>query len=256
MSRREFVKAAGAVPLAASISSLAGETKDSATVGEWADDAAGLPCYRYTGPVPFQSPSSKISAEFLPSVPFFLLGNYRLTVFAHASGMLQILSGERAWGRLNQGPETWSGANHASVEANGTKGALVRMDAPAARTAEKVFGVGYARYDYAAIAGLRVTRTISVLPSTKPGDGTSAFLVSVSLRNEGGMPIEGVYSEDCGAAYAQLFARWDADKELVRYAGSVTKDSVTARCDFTAQEPRPLLFSQKGRMSRFEGAPP
>src|SRR6266567_1964698 len=148
MSRREFVKAAGAVPLAASFSSLSGETKDAATMGEWSDDEAGLPCYRYAGPVPFVSPSSKISAEYLPADPFFLLGNYRLTLVAHASGMLQILSGERAWGRLNQGTETWSGANHASVEVKGTTVPLIGLDA-AARSAEKTFGVGYAQYRYA-----------------------------------------------------------------------------------------------------------
>src|SRR5260370_24178361 len=77
MSRREFVKAAGVMPLAASFSSLSGETKDAVTLGEWSDDSAGLPCYHYAGPVPFVSPSSKISAEYLPADPFFLLGNYR-----------------------------------------------------------------------------------------------------------------------------------------------------------------------------------
>ena len=225
-------------------------------MGEWSDDEAGLPCYRYAGPVPFVSPSSKISAEYLPADPFFLLGNYRLTLFAHASGMLQILSGERAWGRLNQGTETWSGANHASVEVKWTTVPLIGLDAAAARSAEKTFGVGYAQYRYAPIAGLRVTRTLSVLPSRTPGEGTSAFLVSVLLRNEGGKLVEGMYREDFGAKYAQLFARWDGDKEMVRYEGSMTKDGLSARCDFTAKEPRPLLFSQKGRMSRFEGAPP
>src|ERR1700738_2336378 len=179
MSRREFVKAAGAVPLAASFSSLGTETTNAATVGEWSDDVAGLPCYCYAGPVPFASPSSKISAEYLPADPFFLLGNYRLTLFAHVSGMVQILSGERAWGRLNQGPETWSGANHASVEANGTTVPLIGVDAAAARSAEKLFGVGYAQYRYGPIAGLCVTRPLSVMTSTKPGEGRSAFLVSV-----------------------------------------------------------------------------
>jgi len=254
MSRRDFVKAAGAVPLAASFPALPSEAKT--TVGEWSDDGAGLPCYRYTGPVPFVSPSNKISADYLPADPFFLLGNYRLTLIAHVSGMLQILSGERAWGRLNQGPEVWGGDNRASLEANGTTAPLLGVGAAAARTADKLFGVGYAQYRYAPIAGLRVTRTISVLPSRAPGEGASAFLVSVLLRNEGGKPVEGMYREGFGARYAQLFARWDADKEVIHYDGDVTREGVTARCDFTAKEPRPLLFSQKGRMSRFEGAPP
>ena len=256
MSRREFVKAVGAVPLAASFSTLGAEPQAGGSLGEWGDDAAGLPCYHYTGPVPFVSPTSKITPQFLPADPFFLLGNYRLTLFAHVSGIFQIMSGERAWGRLNQGSSQWSGENHASLAANGTTIAMIGLESAAARSAEKTFGVGYAQFRYAPVAGVRVTRTLAVLPSTKPGDGTSAFLISVRLRNEGGKAAEGAYTEDVAAKYAQAFASWDGDKDLVRYSGAVSKEGMQARCDFTAREPRPLLFSKKGRMSRYEGAPP
>ena len=33
--------------------------------------------------------------------PFFILGDYKCTLFAHASGVLQFLKGERAWARIN-----------------------------------------------------------------------------------------------------------------------------------------------------------
>jgi cellobiose phosphorylase len=263
LSRRAFLKTAGAVPVAASLSSLhaclpsnkaaeAGEKR----IGEWSGDAAGLPCYRYLGPLPFVSPSSRISAEYLPEDPFFLLGNYRLTLMVHASGQYQILSGERAWGRLNQGPQRWSGVNDAAVEVAGKRVELVGLNCAAAQRAEKRFGVGYAEYRYAPLADLNMTRSLSVLPSTKPGDGSSAFLVTVQLRNSGREPMEAVYLENVGAAYAQIFAEWDRDQHVVEYSGRIVRAAEHVRCITEAREPRPLLFSRGGRMSRYEGAPP
>ena len=50
LSRRDFVKAAGAVSIAESLSAFAydGEAK---MMGKWSDDAAGLPRYTYLGPI-------------------------------------------------------------------------------------------------------------------------------------------------------------------------------------------------------------
>jgi cellobiose phosphorylase len=258
VSRRAFIKTAAAVPLVASLPSLNAALPGGTDkkIGEWSDDAAGLPSYRYLGALPFVSPSSRISAEYLPDDPFFLLGNYRLTLMVHASGHYQILSGERAWGKLNQGPEQWSGLNDAAVEVAGKRAELVGLTCPAAQQAEKRFGVGYAQYRYEPLPDLHVTRTLSVLPSTKPGDGTSAFVVTVQMRNTGKAPMEAAYLENVGAAYAQVFAEWDTDRNLVKYSSRVVRSADHVRCIVEAKEPRPLLFSRDGRMSRFEGAPP
>jgi cellobiose phosphorylase len=255
LSRRDFVKAAGAVSIAESLPAFAydGEAK---MMGEWSDDAAGLPRYTYLGPVPFPLPSNKITLEYQPEDPFFLIGNYRFTLFTHVSGIYEILTGERAWGRLNQGPGMWSGANRASVTVGGATIPLVGLTERAAQTAEKTFGVGYAQYRYSPAPGLRVTRTLSVMPSPKPGNGTSAFMLSVALRNEGTAPIDVTYVESVKAAYKQAFSQWDTDRDLVHASGNVVKEPAQVRCDFHIPEPRPLLFSRKGRMSRFEGSPP
>jgi cellobiose phosphorylase len=255
ISRRDFVKAAGAVSIAASLPGpgLAAETK---AAGEWSDDAAGLPRYAYTGPVPFPLPSDKTTREYLPEDPFFLIGNYRLTLFAHVSGIYEILSGERAWGRLNQGSGMWSGANRAAVTVGGETVQLVGLTEREAQAAEKDFGIGYAQYRYKPAPGLSVTRTLSVMPSAKAGEGTSGFVLSVALRNEGAKPLDVTYAESVKAAYQQAFSQWDGDRNLVKITRAVAKDGGQVRCDFHAEEPRPLLFSHKGRMSRFEGAPP
>ncbi len=271
ISRRDFVKAAGAVSLAASLPAL-GLGAETNAVGEWGDDAAGLPRYTYLGPVPFPlvagkitranlvldaDPfSGKITREYLPEDPFFLIGNYRFTLFTHVSGLYEILSGERAWGRLNQGPGMWSGANRAAVTVGGETVPLVGLTERAAQVAEKDFGIGYAQYRYKPATGLSVTRTLSVMPSAKAGEGTSAFVLSVALRNEGAAPLNVTYAESVKAAYKQAFAQWDMDRGLLHATGNVVKEPAQVRCDFQIAEPRPLTFSRKGRMSRFEGAPP
>lgn len=255
LSRRNFLKTAGAVPIAASLPAL-GFNGEARMIGEWSDDEAGLPRYTYLGPVPFPLPSSNIPREYLPEDPFFLIGNYRFTLFTHVSGIYQILTGERAWGRLNQGSQMWSGANYAEVAVGGKTVPLVGLTHPAAQNAEKIFGSGYAQYRYTPVAGLRVTRTLSVMPSSKPGDGTSAFVLSVGLCNDGAAPLQVTYVESVKAAYKQAFSQWDADRDLLHPTGSVVKEQAQVRCDFQVPEPRPLLFSRNGRMSRFEGAPP
>jgi cellobiose phosphorylase len=255
LSRRDFLRAAGAVPIAASLPAF-GYGAEAKTIGEWSDDEAGLPRYTYLGPVPFPLPSDKIPREYLPEDPFFLIGNYRFTLFAHVSGIYEILSGERAWGRLNQGPGLWSGANRASVTMGEETVLLIGSTERAAQTAEKNFGVGYAQYRYRPLPGLGVTRTLSVMPSSKPGNGTSAFVLSVVLRNEGAAAFDVTYTESVKAAYKQAFSQGDTDRDLLHASGTVVKDAAQVRCDFKIPEPRPLLFSRKGRMSRFEGAPP
>jgi cellobiose phosphorylase len=259
VSRRSFVKAAGAAGFAASLPKLGLATEmtnGTNAIGAWSDDAAGLPRYTYTGPVPFPLPSGKITREYLPEDPFFLIGNYRFTLFTHVSGLYEILSGERAWGRLNQGSGMFSGANRAAVTVGGETVQLVGLTERAAQEAEKEFGIGYAQYRYKPAAGLSVTRTLSVMPSAKVGEGTPAFVLSVALRNDGTSPVNVTYAESVKAAYKQAFSAWDVDRDLLRATGTVVKEAAQARCDFHIAEPRPLMFSKKGRMSRFEGAPP
>ncbi|MGH9587422.1 MAG: twin-arginine translocation signal domain-containing protein, partial [Acidobacteriaceae bacterium] len=110
LTRRTFLAAAGAVAATTLVNQAWPATSISASpLGEWLDDAHGLPCYHYTGPLRFPNSPQRDNAPMIPDDPYFLLGNYRLTLFTHASGLYQILTGERAWGRMNQGDTGWSG---------------------------------------------------------------------------------------------------------------------------------------------------
>jgi cellobiose phosphorylase len=259
LTRRTFLAGAGALAAASLIPPAWSATGAPASpLGEWLDDDSGLPCYRYTGPMRFPDSPQRDGDPMLPDDPFFLLGNYRLTLFTHASGIVQILTGERAWGRMNQGDARWSGSNEAAVEFAGEKHNLIAIDSPAAAAATKRFGVGFARYDYTLAPGLEVTRLLSVAPSTKAGEGVSAFLTQVRLRNAGSSPIQLRYSESVRARYQQLFAQWDDFQHDVSWTPQPAQQSSpdTVQVSFTARGRRLLTFAPPGEMTRFEQFPP
>jgi Glycosyl hydrolase 36 superfamily, catalytic domain len=255
-TRREILTTAGALVAGSVLPAWAAQ--DDSSLGEWLDDDFGLPCYRYTGPLRFPASPKENGTAMLPDDPLFLLGNYRLTLFAHASGIYQIFTSERAWGRVNQGDTRYSGANRATVKAGEQIYELIGIDQPAAIAASKRFGVGFAQYDYNFSPLLRVTRLISVTPSTAPNEGTSAFLVQVRIRNNGTQPIELQYSESTRARYQQVFAPWDqAQKEIAWPADTpTTLNGKTAFVSFRPRTKRKMAFPPQGQMCLLEQFPP
>lgn len=262
VTRRTFLAAAGAVAAASLAASAtpawAAPGVSALSLGDWIEDDYGLPAYHYTGPMRFPDSPMRDGAPMIPDDPFFLTGNYRLTLFTHASGLYQILTGERAWGRMNQGDARWGGVNSATVEISGQRHDLVGLDAPAAIAATRRFGVGFARYDYSLTPSLSVTRLLSVAPSTEIHEGTSAFLTQVTLRNTSSAPLQLRYSELTRAKYQQLFAAWDIPHDgaawPIQPAASPVNGIVTA--SFAARGKRPLTFPPPGEMSRYEQFPP
>ncbi|MGC2163135.1 MAG: hypothetical protein WA634_14580 [Silvibacterium sp.] len=259
LTRRTFLAGAGALAATSLVTPPWSAAEPSAaSLGEWIDDDYGLPAYHYTGPMRFPDSPKRDGEAMIPDDPFFLTGNYRLTLFTHASGLYQILTGERAWGRMNQGDTRWSGANQATVEFSGQKHSLIGLDEPAAIAATKRFGVGFARYDYTLAPSLTVTRVLSVAPSKKIGEGTSAFLTQVRLRNTGSAPLQLRYSETVRAQYQQLFAQWDDFQSNVSWPiePETPPTSNTIRADFIARGKSRLTFPPSGQMTRFEQFPP
>ncbi|MGI0135050.1 MAG: hypothetical protein ACREBW_08860, partial [Candidatus Micrarchaeaceae archaeon] len=246
-TRRTFIAGVGAT-VAASLVKPAWSQTAGGSLGEWRDGSHGLPCYAYHGPIRFVSRYSKapmfgLDGKMLPDDPVFLLGNYRLTLFTHASGLMQILTGERAWGRMNDGGGYWSGANKATCIVDGSRHELVGLDEPAAKEAGKLFGVGFARYSYQLGKGLKVQRSLHVRPSTKPGEGSSAFLVCVRLENASDDTLNVKYVESVLANYRML--HWGAGgRSAPEYAAMpAERVGANALCAGFAVHPRhPLTF--------------
>lgn len=147
--------------------------------GKWDETPAGLPYYQYQGPLPYDAEESD---------PAFLLGNYRLSLKTHLSGIYEIMSGERIWARFNADPERPDyGKNRAVAVIDKQEVDLVGINgitsSPVRYSIET--GIGFTRYDYWLDNGIKCSRMISVMPSDEINKGNPCFLVSVSFTNSG-----------------------------------------------------------------------
>ena len=205
-----------------------GKVATAQGLGTWSWSTAGLPVYQYTGQLPVKALDKAGQDAMLPDDPYFLLGNYRLTLFAHTSGIFQFLTGERAWARINGVAQPNYGWNEASLVVKHKKILLTGLSSIAADPAlvQKRFGVGFARYTYQLGNGLACTRVISVKPSLKINTGHPAFVVTVSLTNTGRKAQPVAYSERMLVNYVLNSTQFtDQQKRPLRYRATTTIDA-------------------------------
>lgn len=247
--------------------SLVAAKRDAAQlpeIGYWQQDAVGLPSFVFTGKLPCVSLMPNGKAASVPNDPWFLLGNYRLTLFTHASGSYELITGEREWGRLNQGDKINSGANAATIDILDVKGnvksstSLVGMNTIAAdpKICRKEFGCGFAKYTYQT-DGLSVDRLLSVSPSTSFDNGISAFLLQVKIQNTTSRQQIVRYTESVLAHYVSTMYQRQANKPVsFQNQYDVDKDARTVRCDFKSTASDPLMIPSIEKMSMYDGYPP
>ena len=65
-------------------------------LGHWLEDGNGLPAFSYDAALPYQVMLSDGTEPKMRNDPWFLLGNYRITVFTHVDGTLELITGERS----------------------------------------------------------------------------------------------------------------------------------------------------------------
>ncbi|HEY3755670.1 MAG TPA: hypothetical protein VGL42_05935 [Opitutaceae bacterium] len=233
-------------------------------VGHWSEGPLGLPTYDLTAKLPIETHDANGKPYPMREDPIFLLGNYRLSLFVHGSGIWQIVTGERAWARLNAAGNSY-GSNRAILRVNTPEGesrySLVGLDSLSADPAvcQRTFGTGFAEFDYSLGNGLTVTRTISVAPSEKINEGLPGFVVSVTLRNRGTNSIVLTYEESVLASYeAMKFRLQPPTQRLVQYARRVSVDQkdLSARCDFTAGSEDSTALRARSDASEFDAFPP
>lgn len=144
--------------------------------------------------------------------PSYLLGNYRVKVNAHASGIYELISGERIWARFNADPSRPDyGRNRAVAIVDGKETELVGAGSLAMKPggAQMYAGVGFVRYDYDLGNGIKCSRMISVMPSENVNEGTPFFLVTVTFHNTGSGAKkisydEAIFPEFVPAAYQNI----------------------------------------------------
>ena len=110
---------------------------------QWETGEAGLPEINFRASAPLHYPPSTPPPEGMEETdPWFLIGNYGLTVFPHLSGSYQLFHTEHGYARLNHdGGERVTGrACRSIVRIDGTEHDLLDGSA-----SEKRFGCGMAR---------------------------------------------------------------------------------------------------------------
>lgn len=234
-------------------------------IGYWKEDQNGLPCFVYTGDIPYEKYFENGQKVKLPADPWFLLGNYQLTLFTHVSGEYELITGQRSWGRVNQGLSRNSGANKAAVkiwvqDEDITEYCLTGMNSKAADSGccERIFGCGFADYAYE-LDNIAIDRNLSVKPSKTPYDGASAFLLTVKLKNTGTKTLRVEYLEAVLANYKEIQYQGTAEeKHVVQYSYENRKDidNHTIMTVMKGYAEDPLLFPKREDRSKYEGFPP
>ena len=206
-SRRTLLT--GAAGLAVSSSFIGGPScaakattglASTSALGGWTTDGLNLPAYQLTADLPLKTVDAAGKVYPLDPDPFFILGNYRLTLFPKASGLYRIVSGERGWTRLNEPPE---GVEPNSADLQITRAGAVKTYellgltgvCAAGNRSHRQFGCGNARYELTPDKDIRITRTLSLAPSLDTDLGQPALVVSVQLTNTGRTPCGFVYRE-------------------------------------------------------------
>ncbi|BDU25764.1 hypothetical protein [Flavobacterium sp. GSB-24] len=167
-------------------------------IGDWGFTPLGLPFYQYTGNLPFYAKDKTGQDSGLPSDPYFLLGNYKMSLITHTSGIYELFNAQRVWTRINASSQPNYGWNDASIVLNKKKRInLVGLNSISTdnNLVKKYFGVGFARYSYQVQKDIICNRLISVKPSKAINSGNPSFVVSVLLKNNSQTTQNLVYKE-------------------------------------------------------------
>jgi hypothetical protein len=225
-------------------------------VGRWTWDDDHLPLYDYTGGYPFLAKDKAGHDAKLPEDPCFILGNYRATVFAHASGRYEFITGERGWARLNHAGKNkgWNQSTVRIATGNGKTNqqfaeySLVGGLSDNRITTKQSFGIGYASYQYELGEPLTLSKIMSVQPSLELHNGNPSMYIQLTLKNNGSSPITVRYTEELLAQYMMMNDQAIAPGDrLVHYRNqiSVTPDLQTVKADISCEPVKLLIFPEK-----------
>ena len=224
-------------------------------LGHWLEDDNGLPAFSYDARLPYHVTLTDGSEPKMRNDPWFLLGNYRITVFAHIDGTYELITGERSWARMNQGERVNSGVNSSILTIDGKKYSLVGPGSLAEdpSVCSRVFGCGYAKWTYK-IGTVEVERIMYVLPSETIDGGDSAVQISVKVTNNG-REAKITLNEGIKAGFQQAqHQRYNSC--TVRFQMTPVKDNNTARIDFTAVSENPMNIPSREQLSMVDAYAP
>ncbi len=246
-----------ALALAVSCKVQTAEECISPCFGHWEEGGNGFPVYNYTGNLPFEVPGVDTD---LPEDPYFLLGNHRIALVTHISGIYQMITAERAWARANASVERPDyGQVEGCVVVNGDSLRLFGIGALSsdASSCTRRFGVGFADYEYRTEAGVVCTRTLSVRPSASLGEGEAGFVVDVTLSNNGTGAAEVSYRETLPLNYVPMGIQMkeDAEGRGVGYVYDISRKGNALCAEINAKPTRLMIVPGKRQHSPLDFYP-
>ena len=160
---------------------------------EW--DRDGLPVYNADGMTVSGAKDRTGEDAGLPADPCFILGNYRLTAFAHLSGQIELLTGERGWMRINhQEGNHYRNRSKLEITRADRHEVILLADDRVQDGMHACFGAGYACYRRDA-EGVTAERKIMAFPSEHIHSGIPALVIRVTTKNTGSEPVRIRFTE-------------------------------------------------------------
>ncbi len=201
-------------------------------IGQWSFIRNELPQYQYMGTLPFEAVDNDGNDSRLPEDPYFFIGNYRLGLFTHVSGIYQFMTAERTWSRINfEEKQPNYGSNDACLLINDGAGSkkinLVGINSIASDPllTKRYFGVGFARYEYKPDKNITCTRVLSVKPAAAINTGAPSFLISVILKNTGKKKLDISYEESMPVNYVSMnMQMMKKDERPLKYPVEISVD--------------------------------
>jgi len=225
--------------------------------GSFESDSAELTCYHYRGgfPSPKNQGTAASAAEPIQrDDPYFILGNYRFTVFPHVSGTYELFSGERVCAKANFDPESGYGASFSSIRI-GERNEMKLTEIPDSvleKPVERRFGCGYAEYAYDLGGGIRLRKLYCVQPSPEMGTGLPALFCRVTLHNDGDSPQPVEYAEGVTARFRAM--NFETEPRFPCTTEQPGSGLAVAR--FRAESDDPSLVPDPESTSKYESRPP
>lgn len=231
-------------------------------IGYWVDNESTFPYYQYIGKLPFVEVDENGSNSNLPEDPYFILGNYKFSLITHVSGIFQLINAQRVWARANYSESQPNyGDNGAYLVVDGRKNNLIGVNSISSdpQRTKRIFGIGFASYEYDLGNGLTCSRTLSVAPSTNINAGNPAIVFRIVLKNGGTRTVNTEYIEYMRVNYVPMYDQLrNRNERSIRYISKVIVDSEKgfARCDLFAEPNRFMTIPQRNQSSLHDFYPP